>query len=154
MHILHKATFVTGIAIGIVLISLVVITILPSAINDANYTWKQMNEENIDDKMIVISYEILLEENESIDKFRDAFRIMEEQSKKENGNLIYASSVDISNSSMVRIYELWESSESLKPHFKTQHIQDFQESLKELQIKEYNVKVYVIDKEISIDDLR
>ena len=77
-----------------------------------------------------------------------AFRIMEEETRKESGCLKYVSSVDIHDSTIVRIYELWESMEALEPHFRTPHMADFQKALAGIQTKSMEAKVYEINKEL------
>ena len=69
--------------------------------------------------MIVVSVEVILEDGQlDVDGVRDAFQKMDEETRKEDGCMRYVSSVDVNDNSIVRIEEVWESMESLVPHFK------------------------------------
>lgn len=107
-----------------------------------------------EDGMIVISYEIFLAEGETIDRFSEAFRVMDEETRKEEGCLMYVSTVDVNDPTVIRIFEVWESRELLKPHFQTDHIKNFQQTLNDLQVKSVNAKAYEADKEIPFESLR
>ena len=52
--------------------------------------------------MIIVAVEVLLEEGESVDDVRGAFRIMDEETLKESGCLKYVSSIDINDPTIVR----------------------------------------------------
>ena len=99
--------------------------------------------------MIVVAEEIVLEEGtiEGVG-VRDAIRIVEEESRKESGCLTYAFSVDITDSTIIRVYELWESMEALESHFKAPHIAVFQKALGGIQPKSMDAKVYEIKEEL------
>ena len=99
--------------------------------------------------MIIVTEEIVLDEGaiEGVG-VRDAIRIMEEESRKESGCSTYAFSVDINDSTTMRIYELWESMEALEAHFKAPHMAVFQEALGGIQPKSMDSKVYEINKEL------
>ena len=73
---------------------------------------------------------------------------MEEESRKEFGCLTYAFSIDISDSTVMRIYECWESMEALEAHFKAPHMAVFQEALGGIQPKSMDAKVYEIKNEL------
>lgn len=98
--------------------------------------------------MIIVAVEVFLEEGESVEGVRDAFRVMDEETQKEAGCLKYVSSVDVNDPTIVRIYELWESMEVLVPHFKTPHMAAFQQALGGLKTKSMDAKVYEISKEL------
>ncbi len=99
--------------------------------------------------MIIVAVEVVLEEEDSVDEVRGAFRIMDEKTRKESGCLKYVSSVDINDPMIIRIYEIWESMEALGPHFKTPHMAAFQEALGGLRTKSMEAKVYEISKELE-----
>ena len=104
--------------------------------------------------MIVLAEEIVLEEGAiEGEGVRDAIRIMEEESLREPGCLTYAFSLDITDSSTMRIMERWESIEALKAHFKTPHMAAFQQALGGIQPKSMDVKVYEIEKELDFGSL-
>ena len=77
-----------------------------------------------------------------------SFRIMDEETRKEPGCLKYVSSVDINDSTIIRIDELWESMDALEPHFRTPHIAAFQKTLGGIRTQSMHAKVYEISKEI------
>ena len=97
---------------------------------------------------IIVMVEVFLEEGESAERVRDAFRIMDKETRKESGCLKYVSSVDVNDHTIIHIYELWESLEVLELHFKTPHMTAFQEALSGLKTKSMNAKVYEISKEL------
>ena len=98
--------------------------------------------------MIIVAVEVVLAEKGAIDGVRDAFRAMDEETKNEPSCLKYVSSVDVNDSAIVRIYELWESMEALEPHFRTHHMATFQKALAGLPTKSMDAKVYEISKEL------
>ena len=98
---------------------------------------------------IVVTVEVIFGEGAiDVEGVRDAFRIMDEESRKEPGCLVYVSSVDINDSTIVRIYELWESMEALQSHFKTPHMAAFQTALSGIEAKSMSAKVFEIKREL------
>lgn len=99
--------------------------------------------------MIIVAVDVVFGEGAiQAEGIRDAFRIMEEETRKEAGCLKYVSSVDIHDATIVRIYELWESMEALIPHFTTPHMAAFQEALGGIETKSMEAKVYEISSEL------
>ena len=98
--------------------------------------------------MIIVAVEVTLEEGETIDSVRDAFRTMDEETRKEPGCLKYVSSVDVNDPTIIRIDEMWESMDTLVPHFQTPHMAAFQEALSGLKTKSMDAKVYEIAQEL------
>lgn len=99
--------------------------------------------------MIIVAVEVIFEEGVlEVEGIREAFRIMDEASQKEPGCLKYTSSVDINDSTIVRIDEMWESMDALKAHFKVPHMAAFQTALSKVQTKSYTAKVYEVSKEL------
>jgi quinol monooxygenase YgiN len=107
------------------------------------------------DKMIIVEVDVTFGEG-ALDGegVRDAFRAMEEQTRKEPGCIKYVSSVDIHDPSVVRIYEVWGSMDALVPHFKTQHMADFQEALGGIETKGMTAKVYEVSRELPFPNAR
>ena len=101
--------------------------------------------------MVIVAEEIVLEEGtiEGVG-VRDAIRIMEEESRKQSGCLRYAFSVDISDPTIMRVYELWQSMEALEAHFKGPHMAAFQKALGGIKVKSMDVGVYEIKKELAL----
>ena len=99
--------------------------------------------------MIIVEVDVFFEEDPTaVEGVRDAFRLMEEETRKEIGCIKYVSSVDIHDPSIVRIYEVWESMEALEPHFHTTHIADFQNALSAVQTRSMEAKAYEISREL------
>ena len=99
---------------------------------------------------IVVTVEVIFGEGAiDVEGVRDAFRIMDAESRKEPGCLVYVSSIDINDFTIVRIYELWESMEALQSHFKTPHLAVFQTVLSGIEAKSMNAKVFEIKRELA-----
>ena len=99
--------------------------------------------------MLIVVGEIVVEEG-AIDRVRGALQTMEKESRKEPGCLTYAFAVDINAPTVVRIIERWESMAALQLHFKTPHMAAFGGVVGKIQPKSMDVKVYEIDKEVSL----
>ncbi len=99
--------------------------------------------------MLIVAAEVRVEEG-AVEKVRDAIRTMETETLKEPGCHAYAFSVDISDATMVRIFERWESEDALRAHFATPHMANFGIAMAKAAPKSMDVKVYQIDKEIPL----
>ena len=99
--------------------------------------------------MLIVAGEVVVEEG-SIDKVREALRTMEETTRSEPGCLTYAFSLDVSDPTMMRIFERWESMAALEEHIHTPHMAEFGRAIGVIQPKSLNIKVYEIDKEVSL----
>ena len=101
--------------------------------------------------MIIVDVEVVFEDAGAIDSqgVREAFRVMDEASQKEEGCVKYVSSVDVNDPRVVRIYEVWESMEKLVPHFKTPHMTAFQAALGGVKTKSYVAKAYDVNGEVE-----
>jgi quinol monooxygenase YgiN len=97
--------------------------------------------------MIIVAVEMMLEED-VINGFRDDFRILIEETRKESGCLKYVASVDVNNPRIIYFNEMWESMDALKLHSKSSHMAAFQKAVNGLRRKSYNMKMYGIDKEL------
>ena len=105
--------------------------------------------------MIILAEEIVLEEGAiEGEGVREAIRIMEEESRKESGCITYVFSIDITDSTIMRIYECWQSMEALKAHFKAPHMAVFQKALGGIQPKSMDAKVYEIKQELAFENLQ
>jgi len=104
--------------------------------------------------MIIVAVDIYFAEG-AIDGegVHDALRTMVEETRKEPGCIKYNFSIDILDSSALRIYEEWESMQALELHFQTPHMANFQKVLGEVQIKSKQAKVYETDKELALPSL-
>ena len=141
--------------------------------SDANFTEKFSMEQSVDTLAsaentlsqseqgekkggwIVVAVEVVFGEGAiDVEGVRDAFRVMDEESQKEPGCIKYVSSVDINDSTIVRIDELWESMEALEAHFKTPHMAAFQRALSGIETKSMSAKVYEIKRELPFPKLR
>ncbi|MEM7271146.1 MAG: putative quinol monooxygenase [Pseudomonadota bacterium] len=56
------------------------------------------------------------------------------ETEKEDGCITYRFYVDISNTSMFRVYEEWRDDDALAAHFRTPHMAEFQNALKGFRI--------------------
>lgn len=99
--------------------------------------------------MIIVSGTFELEP-ESLAEALAAARVMAKATRQEPGCLAYAFYVDIENDSVVRVYEEWESPESLTRHFQTPHMAIFRTTLKGLQMRSRSVRRFEVR---SITDL-
>ena len=99
--------------------------------------------------MLIVAGEIVVEPGR-IDGVRGALRSMEEETRKESGCQAYAFSADINEPERVRIFERWESMDALQAHFKTPHMAAFGAALGQVQPKSMEIKVYEIDREVSL----
>jgi len=75
--------------------------------------------------MIVVNA-IVTSTQEDIVALQGAISTMEAESRKEEGCLDYTFSVELNNSSILRITEKWRSLEDLKAHFEMPHMAEFQ----------------------------
>jgi quinol monooxygenase YgiN len=91
--------------------------------------------------MIVVLGEVRVAEG-AIDAVREAIATMETESRKEPGCHTYAFSVDVSDPSMVRISEVWESMADLQAHFATPHMAAFGAALGKLDVQSMDVKAW------------
>ncbi len=99
--------------------------------------------------MLIVAGEVVVEEG-AIDSARDALRTMEQETRKEDGYITYAFSLDISEPTTMRIFERWESQEALSAHMKTPHMAEFGATVGKIKPKSMSIKVYEIEKELSL----
>jgi len=99
--------------------------------------------------MIIVNAEAVVEEG-AIEKVRAALAKMEKASLAEPGCHVYAFSTDISDPTMVRITERWESMEALEAHFKMPHMAEFMAAMGDLQPSSVDIKCYEIAREVPL----
>ncbi len=99
--------------------------------------------------MLIVAGEFVVAAG-ALDRVRGALHTMEEATRKEPGCLTYAFAVDVNDSSVVRIFERWESMEALAAHFKTAHMAAFGRAIGEIQPKSAEVKLYEVAKELPL----
>lgn len=99
--------------------------------------------------MIFVTGEIVVEEG-AVEKMKDALRSVEEETRKEQGCLTYAFSVDVNDSTMVRVFERWESMDALRAHFGTAHIAAFGRSMAAMTPKSMNVTAWDVAGEVEL----
>lgn len=99
--------------------------------------------------MLIVAGEVIVD-SASIDAVRDDLCTMETETRKEPGCASYAFSVDISDPNMMRIFEIWESMDALREHFKTPHMAKFGAAAAKIQPKSMSVKAFEIHKEVPL----
>ena len=99
--------------------------------------------------MLIINAEIRVAAD-SVAQVRDAIGLMETESRKEPGCQCYAFSVDISDPTMVRITERWDSMADLQAHFGMPHMAAFGAALGQIDIQSMDVKCYEVAAEVPL----
>lgn len=99
--------------------------------------------------MVVVIAEVRVAEG-AVASVKDAIAKMETESRKEPGCLTYAFSVDVSDPTMVRIVERWESMDDLRGHFTTPHMAEFSGVMGNLGIESMEVKAYELGAELPL----
>jgi quinol monooxygenase YgiN len=99
--------------------------------------------------MIIITARIEIDPKKLGD-FRAAIETMEKASRAEPGCIDYAFAQELSNPSMLRISERWQSMEALAAHFATPHMAAFGKVLAANPPKSSDVKVYEVAKEVPL----
>lgn len=83
-------------------------------------------------------------ESDAVEKVRAVLSTMEQRSRDEAGCLDYAFSLEINDSSRLRVFERWESMEALESHFATPHMAAFIEAIATLSPKDLDIKCYEV----------
>ena len=99
--------------------------------------------------MLIVLAEAVVEDG-AVARVQDALRTMEQETRKEEGCLGYAFSVDVNDATMMRITERWRSMDDLRAHFATPHMAAFGQAIGEVQPKSLEVKVYEIAQELEL----
>lgn len=99
--------------------------------------------------MLVVIAEVRVGEG-AVDALRDAIATMETESRKEPGCHRYAFSTDISDPTLVRITELWESAEALNAHFTMPHMATFAAAMGSAEILSMEVQAYELGEPVPM----
>ncbi len=99
--------------------------------------------------MLVVIAEVRVGEG-AVEALRDAIITMETESRKEPGCHRYAFSTDISDPTVVRITELWESAEDLNAHFTVPHMAAFAAAMGSAEILSMDVQAYELGAEVPL----
>jgi quinol monooxygenase YgiN len=91
--------------------------------------------------MIVVTAKVTSTQ-EDIIALTSAVAAMEEASREEAGCLDYTFSVELNNTSVVRITEKWETVAALQAHFNTPHMAEFQAAMGAHPPKDMEVQAY------------
>ena len=91
--------------------------------------------------MIIINAEVRVGAG-AIEQVKEAITTMEVASLQEPGCQVYAFSVDVSDPTMVRITERWDTMDDLKKHFTEPHMAEFQAALATVEILSMDVQAY------------
>ena len=95
--------------------------------------------------MIVIAGHVVLDPKQR-EKAEAAAREMMSETRKEDGCLSYTFSADLEEAGRFRIFEEWESDESLRAHFASPHMARFQQAVGGLGVREMKVQRYEVSK--------
>ena len=98
--------------------------------------------------MIVVAGEIEIEPG-AADGVVEDVRAMVTETRKESGCTTYSFSLDMTDPSIVRIYECWEDEPSLAAHMKTAHMAAFQATIGKVAPKSVTVKFFEVAGEIQ-----
>lgn len=99
--------------------------------------------------MIIVAVEVIVPEG-AVDRVRDALASMETETRKEEGCISYAFSVDVSNAKILRVSERWESMEALEAHVKSPHMAAFGAAVAEIQPEGMDLKAYEVAREVAL----
>lgn len=93
--------------------------------------------------MIVVNA-VIESTEETIEAMKDAIRLMEIESRAEEGCHDYTFSVELSNPEAIRITEKWETMAALEAHFATPHMADFQQAMAAHPPRAIDAKFYEV----------
>jgi quinol monooxygenase YgiN len=93
--------------------------------------------------MIVVNA-VVTSTSEDITAMQEAIRVMEVASRAEAGCDDYTFSVELNNTSVLRITEKWHSIEALKAHMESPHMEAFQQAMGEHPPKAMALKFYEV----------
>lgn len=99
--------------------------------------------------MIVVLGEVRVAEG-AIAAVSDAITRMEAESRKEPGCHTYAFSVDVSDSTLLRITEVWENMADLQAHFTMPHMAEFSAALGQIEVKSMEVKAWELGDAVAM----
>ena len=83
-------------------------------------------------------------EDGGVEQAREAIDTMEQETRQEEGCLVYTFSQEITSPNTLRISEQWASMEALAVHLKTPHMANFGAAMGRIGLKSMDVKLYEI----------
>jgi len=96
--------------------------------------------------MIIVSG-ILRLSPADLETVREAARATIAATRTEEGCRVYSFADDLTEPGLVRIYEEWDSRETLKAHGSTEHIRAWRETLKGVTVVEQRLKIVEVASE-------
>ena len=99
--------------------------------------------------MIIVLAEIRVAEG-AIEPVKGAIATMEVESLKEPGCEIYSFSTCLSDPTLVRITERWQTMEDLAAHFTLPHMAAFQAALSQVEILGLEAKAFDVSGEVPL----
>ena len=81
------------------------------------------------------------------DAFLEAAKAVMVETLKEDGCHAYSFTPDVTDPSVVRLFERWESEDHLTPHMKSDHIKAFGRALKDLRVNGRELTMYEVASE-------
>ncbi|MEM0954683.1 MAG: putative quinol monooxygenase [Pseudomonadota bacterium] len=99
--------------------------------------------------MIVVNVEVKLGAG-GIDAVKDAIAEMEAETRKEDGCLTYAFSLDVTDPGLMRITEWWASEDHLKAHFGQPHMASFGAALGAIEVLSMEARAFETGSEVAL----
>jgi quinol monooxygenase YgiN len=99
--------------------------------------------------MIIVTVEVDVEPG-AADKVKNSIATMETATRAEEGCNLYAFSVDISDSSKIRVVELWRSMDDIKAHMASPHMAEFNQAMGAIRPKGLSIKAYEVEREVAL----
>lgn len=91
--------------------------------------------------MIIVSGHVHVHP-EDVDALRPHAKTMLEETRKEDGCLLYAFGEDLIEPGVIRIIERWTDMDALEAHFNSAHMAQWREALSGLRVLERDVRVH------------
>ena len=99
--------------------------------------------------MIIVAVEVHVEAG-SAERAKEAIAKMEEATRKEEGCVTYAFSLDINDPTTIRVIERWRSLDDIKAHMASPHMADFNHAMAAIRPSGLDVKAYEVEREIAL----
>ena len=99
--------------------------------------------------MIIVNVTVTLEAAATAD-LKQAIQAMDLASNAEAGCRIYATSQDVNDAKVLRIYEEWETLDALMAHFQTPHMAAFQQAFAGVAVSGMTRKAYEVAGEVEL----
>jgi len=97
--------------------------------------------------MLIVAGEVKLADVAEVEKARDAVVAMVAATNEEAGCIVYSFAQDLSDPTVIRIFEKWESQEALTAHFTSPHMATFMEAMASAKIESMETKLYDAENE-------